>query len=152
MSSIGDRLTAQMKDSMRARDQRTLDLVRMLKSRMGEKTTQKGFSGEVDDALWLQVIGAYAKSQKKAIDTYRAAGDAGLPHIEQIEFELAFCDTYLPQVADAAQTRAWVETAIAGLGGAENAKLGAVMGTVMKGHRGAADATLVREIAAELLA
>ncbi len=149
--SIGDRLTQQMKDSMRARDRRTLDLVRMLKSRMTERTTKKGFDGEVDDALWIQVIGSYAKSQAKAIDQFRAAGDAGIPHIEQIEFEVAFCETYLPKKADEAQTRAWVEAAIAGLGGAEQAKLGAVMGAVMKGHKGEADAQLVRGIAQELL-
>lgn len=149
--SIGDRLTQQMKDSMRARDQRTLDLVRMLKSRMTERTTQKGFTGEVDDALWVEVISTYAKSQAKAVDAFKAAGDAGLPHIDQIDFEVAFCEGYLPTKADDAQTRAWVEAAIAGLGGAEQAKLGAVMGAVMKGHKGEADAQLVRSIAQELL-
>ncbi len=148
---LGERLTQQMKDSMRARDQRTLDLVRMLKSRMTERTTAKGFSGEVDDALWTQVIGAYAKSQRKAIDTYKAAGEAGREHIEQIEFELAFCADYLPQKADEAQTRAWVEAAIAGLGGPEGAKLGAVMGAVMKAHRAEVEAQTVRAIAQELL-
>ncbi len=151
MSDIGDRLTTQMKDSMRARDQRTLDLVRMLKSRMGERTKQKGFSSEVDDALWIEVISAYSKSQSKAVDTYRAAGEAGLPHLDQIAFEVAFCADYLPKKADESQTRAWVEAAVAGLGGAENAKLGAVMGTVMKGHRAEVEASVVRRIAQELL-
>ncbi len=77
---IGEQLTEQMKQAMRARDQPTLDLVRMLKSKMTERTTAKGFDGEVDDALWTAVIGAYAKSLRKAADQFRAVGDAGAEH------------------------------------------------------------------------
>ena len=148
---IGDQLTEQMKQAMRDRDQPTLDLVRMLKSKMTERTTAKGFAGEVDDALWTAVIGAYAKSLRKAVDQFRAVGDAGVEHVEQLEWELNFLADYLPTKADAAQTRVWVEEAVAGLGGADQAKLGAVMGAVMKGHKAEVEPQLVRQIAQELL-
>ena len=63
--SIQEDLTTRMKDAMRAKDKPMLNLIRMLKSKMGEKTTAKGFSGEVDDALWIEVITRYAKSRRR---------------------------------------------------------------------------------------
>ena len=66
--SIKDQLNAKLKNAMKAKDQQTLNFVRMLKAKMTEKTTSKGFSGEVDDALWLGIIASYAKGQKKALE------------------------------------------------------------------------------------
>ncbi len=149
---IGAQLTQQMKDAMRARDKRKLDLIRMIKSKMGEKTTSKGFSGEVDDALWVQVISAYGKSLKKAREQFEAAGEAGLSHIEQIDYELEYVEEFLPKKADEATTQAWVDAAIAGLGGKENARFGAVMGSIMKAHRSEADANLLKDLINQALA
>ncbi len=150
--AIQDDITGQMKDAMRARDARTLGVIRMLKSKMGQETTKAGFSGEVDDALWLKVITAYAKSQRKAIATYERAGEAGLEHIEQINWELSFVGQWLPKMADEPTVRGWVEEAIEGLGGKDKAVMGAVMGSVMKAHRGDADPNMVRKLAQALLA
>ncbi len=148
---LGERLTDDMKAAMRARDSRKLNLIRMVKARMTEKTTSKGFSGEVDDALWVEIISSYAKSQAKALEQFRDAGAAGAEHVEQIEYELAELEAYLPKKADEATTRMWVEQAIAGLGGPEKAKIGAVMGAVMKAHKQDVEAQLVRTIASDLL-
>jgi uncharacterized protein YqeY len=144
--AIQDELTGLMKDAMRARDARTLDVIRMLKSKMSQETTKAGFSGEVNDALWVKVISAYAKSQRKAVAVYEKAGEAGRDHIAQINWEVAFMGQWLPKMADEATVRAWVGEAIDGLGGREKANLGAVMGTVMKAHRGVADPNMVRRL------
>ncbi len=144
--SIFDAVTDQMKDAMRARDARTLDVIRMLKSKLSQETTKAGFSGEVNDALWVKVISAYAKSQRKAVAVYERAGEAGRDHIAQINWELAFVGQWLPKMADEATVRGWVGEAIDGLGGKEKANLGAVMGTVMKAHKGEADPNLVRKL------
>lgn len=150
--SIEQQLNDRLKQAMRARDQRMLNLVRMLKSRMTERTTASGFSGTVDDDLWIEVIASYAKSQAKAIDQYKAAGAAGAEHVEQIEWELAATEEWLPKKADEATVRGWVDAAVAGLGGKENAKLGAVMGAVMKAHRADVEPAMVRQLVQEALA
>ena len=54
---LNDRLTQTIKE----RDTRTTDVVRMLKSKLQERRTAKGFAGVVDDALVLDVIGAYRR-------------------------------------------------------------------------------------------
>jgi uncharacterized protein len=150
--SIQERLDTELKTAMRARDKRMSSLVRMLKSKMTETTTKAGFKGEVNDALWLNVIGAYAKSLKKALGQFAAAGEAGAEHVEQLTWEVGVLESYLPAKADEATVRGWVQAAIDGLGGKGAANLGAVMGAVMKSHKADVDASMVRSIVAELLA
>ena len=148
--SIKDQLNSKMKTAMKAKDQRTLNFVRMLKAKMTEKTTSKGFSGDVDDALWLSVIASYAKGQKKALIQYEnLEGDAAAAHVAQIQGEIDACDEWLPKKADEATARAWVEEAIAALGG-PGAHFGAVMGAVMKNHKDEVDPGMVRGLIEEL--
>lgn len=150
--SVQQRLDDQLKTAMRARDKRTVQLIRMVKSKMGEKTTAKGFSGTVTDETWLGVIEAYSKSQRKAIELFKKAGEAGQEHIDQINWEIETLAVYLPEKADEATVRGWVDTALAALGGKEKAKMGQLMGAVMKAHKGEADAGLVRTVVTAALA
>lgn len=150
--SLQEQIDERLKASMKARDARTVGLLRMLKARMTETTTAVGFSGPIDDALWLKVIEGYAKMQKKAIEQFALAGEAGRAHIEAIEWEVALCEAYLPKKADTETMRGWVRETIAGLGGKEVAKVGAVMGAVMKAHKDEADAAVVKALVAEELA
>lgn len=151
MANIEQRLNDKLKAAMRARDKRAVNLVRMLKAKMTEEKTAKGFSGEVDDALWQKVIEKYAKSQRKAIEQYQQGGEAGQAHIEEIEYELRELEPFLPKKADEATVRRWVDEAIEGMGGKERAKVGPVMGVVMKAHKGEADPAVVRSVVEEAL-
>jgi uncharacterized protein YqeY len=144
--SLEARINDELKTAMRARDKKQLDLLRMIKSRVTEAKTAPGFSGPDDDSLWLSVIETFSKSQRKALEQFRAAGPQGAEHVAQIEWELAALDAYLPTKADEATTRQWVADAIAGLGGKERAKLGQVIGVVMKAHKADADPTMVRAL------
>ena len=150
--TIQARLDAALKDAMRARDSQRLIAIRMLKARMGETTTAKGFSGEVDDALWLQVISAYIKQQEKGLEQFEQAGAGDSEPAAQIRFEVDFLRPFLPAKADEATQRAWVDAAIAGLGGPGKAKMGAVMGTIMKAHKDEVDAGSLRAMIAAALA
>lgn len=150
--SIEADMTARMKDAMRARDRRLLDVIRMIKSRVQEARTASGFDGNDGDELWQSVIEAYAKSQKKARAQYADAGEAGASHVEQIDYELSVLDEWMPKKADEATVRGWVDDAIAGLGGKERAKFGAVMGAVMKAHKADVEPAMVRDLVKQALA
>ena len=69
----------------------------MLKSRVTERRTSKGFTGQVDDALVLDVIGAYRKSLQKALPDYEKAGARGEAPAAQLRFEIEFCERFLPR-------------------------------------------------------
>ena len=45
-----------LKEAMRAKDSRTADCIRMIKTKHMERRTAAGFKGPLDDALWLDVI------------------------------------------------------------------------------------------------
>ena len=149
--SIEADMTARMKAAMRARDKRLLNVIRMIKSRVQEAKTAAGFDGNDGDALWSKVIEAYAKSQKKARIQYAEVGEAGAEHVAQIDYELSVLEEWLPQKADEATVQVWVDEAVAGLGGKERAKFGAVMGVVMKAHKADVEPAMVRDLVKKAL-
>lgn len=63
---LEQQLNDTLKHAIKGKDTRTTDVVRMIKTRLTERRTAKGFSGEVDDALVLDVIAAYRKQLQKA--------------------------------------------------------------------------------------
>ena len=73
--SIEQTLNQTLQQAIKAKDARTADAVRMIKTKIAERRTAKGFSGKVDDALVLEVIGAYRRQLQKAIAEYDKAGD-----------------------------------------------------------------------------
>ena len=97
--SLESQLTETLKTAMRSKNRPLLNLVRMLKTKMTEKTTKGGFSGEVNDALWLEVIMAYEKSQKKALVQYQDIGDSASEQIAELQWEIEALQTWLPTKA-----------------------------------------------------
>ncbi len=150
--SMDQKLTETLKTAMRNRDKQMLGLVRMLKSKMTETLTKPGFSRELDDELWLEVIESYARSQQKALVQYEEIGDAGQEHIEQLQWELNALKAWLPTKADEDTVRVWVQEAVDSLGGPESANFGQVMGAVMKNHKKDVEPTMVRNLVQAALA
>jgi len=144
---LNDTLTRAIKE----KDARTADVVRMIKSRLGERRTAKGFSGTVDDALVLDVIGAYKKQLQKALVEFEKVGERGAAHAAQLRFELEFCDRYLPKGMDEAAVRALVRERLDALKISDAKQVGRLVGDVMKSHKGQVDAAEVKRIAEELL-
>jgi uncharacterized protein len=144
-------LNETLTEAIRARDQRTADVVRMLKSRLTERRTAKGFAGAVDDALVLDVIGSYRKQLQKALGEFEKAGTRGAAQAEQLRFEIAFCERWLPKGLDEARLRALVRERLDGLGVTDVKQVGRVVGDVMKTHRGQVEAADVKRMAEELL-
>ena len=144
---LTDTLTKAMKD----KDLRTADAVRMLKTKLQERRTAKGFSGTVDDALVLDVIGAYRKQLQKALAEYDKLGERGAAQAAQLRFEIALCERYLPRGMDDGALRALVQARITALGVTDPKQAGRLVGDVMKSHKGQVEAGDVKRIAEELL-
>jgi uncharacterized protein YqeY len=144
-------LNETLTQAIRDKDSRTADVVRMLKSRVTERRTSKGFTGQVDDALVLDVIGAYRKSLQKALPDYEKAGARGEAQAAQLRFEIEFCERFLPRGLDETALRALVRERLGALGVTDPKQVGRVVG-VMKTHKGQVEAGDVKRIAEELLA
>ena len=149
--ALEEQLDDKLKQAIKAKDQRTTDVVRMLKTRLSERRTAKGFTGQVDDALVLDVIGAYRKQLQKALAEYEKVGERGAAQVAQLRFEVEFCERYLPKGLDEAALRALVRERLGALGITDPKQIGRLVGDIMKTHKGQVEAADVKRIAEELL-
>lgn len=139
---LNDRLTQAIKE----RNTRTADCVRMLKSKLQERRTAKGFAGVVDDA-----IGAYRRQLQKAVVEFEKAGERGAAQVAQLRFELEFCERWLPKGLDETALRALVSERLTVLGVTDAKQVGRLVGDVLKTHKGRVEAADVKRVAEELL-
>src|SRR5436190_11610887 len=149
--ALQEDLTSRLTQAIKGKDGRTADVIRMLKTRLQERRTAKDFAGQIDDALVLDVIGAYRKQLQKAIAEYEKLGERGAEQAARLRFEQEFCEGYLPKGMDEAAVRALVKERVASLGITDAKQVGRLVGDVMKTHKGQVEAGDVKRIAEELL-
>src|SRR5580698_3616101 len=113
MANLEGQLRSELTASLKAKDLKTANLIRMINTKIMERRTAKNFTGTVDDALVLDVIGAYRKQMEKAKQEVAGAGDRGKDQIAEIDFELEWCAKWLPQGVSEAELRAAVAHAVA---------------------------------------
>ncbi len=144
-------LRSQLTTAMKAKDQRTANLVRMINTKIMERRTAKDFTGQVDDKLVLEVIQSYKKQMEKARADFVAAGDKGKAQVEEIDFELAWCTKMLPAQVGEDELRAAVASAVAALPAKDPKMAGRIIGAIKKQYGDRADAQLVKKLADEAL-
>ena len=144
---LEQQLDAELRQAIKERDTRTADVLRMLKTRLQERRTAKGFSGEVDDALVRDVISAYKKQLQRAVPEFEKAGERGRAQVAQLRFEVAFCERYLPKGLDETALRALVGERLAALGITDGKQVGRLVGDIMKTHKGQVEAGDIKRIA-----
>jgi len=151
--SIKQRLDTDMKQSMKAREQRTVTCIRMLKSKLLEREvalrSKEGKDYEITDEEALTVISTYAKQRRDSISSYRDGGREELATEE--EAELAIVERYLPQQLSENALRELIAGAIAEAGASTIKDLGSVMKLVVPKSKGLADGKLVNQLVRELL-
>lgn len=146
--AIVDDVTSQMKDAMRAKDVLRLATLRSMRSAFLNEMKRDG-SDSVSDTVCETLLRKLEKQRKESIDAFTRGGREEMAATERAE--LAVIQEFLPQLADEAQTRRWVEAAIAETGASGRKEMGKVMGALMKAHKADLDGNLAREIVQELL-
>ena len=149
--SLEQTLNGTLTQAIRDKDQRMADIVRMIKSRITERRTAKGFSGQIDDAAVRDVISAYRKSLQKALPDYDKVGERGRAQAEQLRFEIDVLARWLPKGLDEDALRSLVRERLIALAITDPKQIGRLMGDLMKTHKGQIEAADVKRIAEELL-
>jgi uncharacterized protein YqeY len=150
-TELEGQLRQQLTAAMKAKDSKTANLIRMINTKIMERRTAKDFSGTVDDALILDVISTYKKSMEKARGDYVNAGDRGKEQLAEIDFEVEWCNKWLPKQLGEAELRDAVAKAVGELPQKDPKMAGRVIGAIKKQFGDRADAQLVKKIAEELL-
>src|SRR5258705_1178146 len=132
-------LTDTLTQAIKAKDGKTSDVVRMIKTKIQERRTAKGASGQVDDALVLEVIGAYRKQLQKALAEFDKVGERGAAQAAVLRFEIEFCERYLPRTMDEAGVRALVKERIPALRIAGPKQAGRPVVGIIQTHKGAGE-------------
>ena len=148
---LEQKLNDTLRHAIKDRDAGTADVVRMVKTRLAERRTAKGFAGAVDDALVLDVIAVYRKQLQKALAEFEKVGERGAAQAAQLRFEMTFLDHYLPQRLDEPSLRALVKERLTALRIGDPKQAGRLVGEILKTHKGQVEATDVKRIAEELL-
>ena len=148
--TLPERIDAELKDAMRAKDAGKLGVLRMLKSALKYSAIEKsGAEGELDDAEAVQVIRKQVKQRQDSIESFEKGGRPELAAKEKEE--LTILNAYLPQAMDASELEKTVREAIAETGATSRAQMGAVMKVLQTKLAGRADGkTLSQEVQRQL--
>ncbi|MCY3000741.1 MAG: GatB/YqeY domain-containing protein [Planctomycetota bacterium] len=146
--TLYEKLQADVKQAMLARDEVSRDTLRMLVAAVKKQELEQG--KEITEELVMTILQVAAKTRAESIAQFTSAGRNDLVAKEQAE--LAVVRRYLPQQLDEAQTKAAIQALIGELGITSKKDLGTLMKAAMAKHKGVIDGKLVQKLAGELLA
>lgn len=148
--TIQERLMADQKDAMRAKDKATLNAIRSVQAEVATAKSAPGFVGDVDDDLYVSTISTYVKRITKSKADYDAMGERGVEQAAKLGFEIDYLAGFLPQKLDEAATRDLVSSVITDIGADADTPQGRIIGAVMQSGEDV-DGALVSRLVRELL-
>jgi hypothetical protein len=130
--TIEEQLRVDQIAAMKARDKDTLNAIRSVQAEVATAKSAPGFTGDIDDELYVRTIATYTKRVSKSKAEYDAMGASGADQAAKRAFEIEYLDKYLPTVLDEEATRALVDKAITDLNADASTPAGQVIGAVMR--------------------
>jgi uncharacterized protein YqeY len=145
--SLRERLTEEMKDAMKARDELRLSTIRLVRSAVRNKEID--LKREMDDQEVTETISSLVKQRRESIRLFMEAGRDDL--VAKEEKELAILLAFLPQQLSREEVAEIVAKVIAESGAQGGKDMGRVMKALMPHVAGRADGKLVSELVKEKL-
>jgi len=146
--TLQERIDADLKDAMRAKEAGKLSVLRGLKSALKYAAIEKA-DAALDDAAAVQVIRKQVKQRQDSIESFEKGGRPELAAKEKEELEIL--NAYLPKGLSAEELSALVRETIAEVGATSKAQMGAVMKALQAKVAGRADGkTLSSEVQRQL--
>ena len=147
--SLKEKLTADMKEAMKAREEgrQRLGVIRLVRGAIRQQEIDG--QRELDDEAVVSVISKEGKQRRDAIEEFQKGGRDDL--VRQNEAEIAILMEYLPQQMTEDEVRSAVQEAIAATGASTPKDMGKVMKELMLKVKGRADGKLVNQIVRERL-
>jgi len=144
-----DEVTSGIATAMKARNQVTLDALRMLKSALTMKGIEKG--RDLDEREGQQVVQTLVKQRRDSIEQFTKAGRQELADKEAAE--IGVLEQFLPPAVSADEISAAVDQAVAETGAKTAKDIGMVMKAAMAKLAGkAVDGKVVNEAVRKRLA
>ena len=146
-SVILDRILADIKEAMKAKESDKLMALRTLHAAIKDQTVNAGL--EASDETVTAVIAKAIKQRTDSVEQFSTAGRTDLVEKEQKEIDLF--RVYQPRQMDRAEIEVAVRECIAESGAVSKKDMGKVMQALMPKVKGRADGKLVNQVVLSLL-
>ncbi len=125
--SIPEQIQKDMTAAMKARDERRLSALRMVKAALKNREIDK--RAPLDDKEALAVLNTLIKQRKDSVEQFAKGGRQDLVDKEQAE--IALIETYMPKAAGEDEIQSVVRAVIAEMGSPTMKDMGSVMKNAM---------------------
>lgn len=125
--SLSDRLTEDLKQAMKSRDQLRMDVIRMVKAAVLNKEFE--LKRDLDDAEMSRVMTTLVKQRRESVEQFEKAQRTELAAKERKEIEII--ESYLPKPLSPDEIEAIVVAVVAETGSRTQKDMGVVMKAVM---------------------
>jgi hypothetical protein len=144
---LQERLSEDLKDAMRKRDDLRRSTIRMIRSAIGYEEIAQHKT--LDDAGVIAVLAKKAKQHQESIAEFKKGNRPDL--VAKEEAEMAIVRQYLPQQLTQEELALLVRKAIAEVGAKSIQDMNKVMGKLMPQVRGKADGAAVSQAVRDLI-
>lgn len=135
--TLQERISADMKEAMKAKDKVRLAALRDIKSKIMLALTETAGADSLDDAAVTKILSKQLKQREDTLAIYQEQGREDLVAEEQAQADVI--RVYLPQPMTEEELAQAVADVIAELGATSMADMGRVMGTASARLAGRAD-------------
>lgn len=146
--SFTDRINADIKSAMLAKEKERLAALRDIKSKLLLEATSGG-SGEVSEDTAMKICLKLHKQRMETYELYNQQGRADLA--EEELFQAKVIEEYLPKMLSEAEIKTEVEAAVAQVGATGPQDMGKVMGVLTGKLAGKADGKVIAALVKEVL-
>jgi uncharacterized protein YqeY len=146
--SFTDRINADIKSAMLAKEKERLAALRDIKSKLLLEATSGG-SAEVSEEVAMKICLKLYKQRMETYELYNQQGRADLAEEEM--FQAKVIEEYLPKMLSEAEVKAEVEVAVAQVGASGPQDMGKVMGVLTGKLSGKADGKVIAALVKEVL-
>ena len=148
--TLTEKINADIKASMLAKDQAKLEALRAVKSALLLLDSDKDAASGNREDKELKMLQKEVKKRKEAADIYKTQNREDLALVELSQ--AAVIENYLPKQMSAAELKIELRKIIAELGATSAKDMGKVMGVATKQLAGKADGKIISALVKELLA
>ena len=147
MSALKDRITEQVKTSMKARELEKVKVLRNVQSVIKQIEIDRKI--ELDDAGVLEILQKQLKQRQESLTVFQDNGREDLAQKEQIEIDII--NEFMPQQMDEAELADLINQEIAAQGASSMQDMGKVMGALKTKTAGRADPAVMSQLVKKAL-
>ena len=146
--TLSERIDAELKEAMKAKQAEKVSVLRMLKAAASNAAIQKG-KNALEDGEIHEVIQKMIKQHQESIEAFTKGGRPELAAKEEQEAQIL--KIYLPPAMDEGELKSLIQAAIRELGVSGPGAMGQVMKAVLPKVKGRADGKQVSQLVGQLL-